>query len=277
LQKLLHRADVLQAIQAVQDAIKHNRDYALEYRVNRADGLQAWVSARGRPMYHDDGSPSGMVGVVQDISERKRHEQHLRLLINELNHRVKNTLAMVQSIAGQTLRYSRDPEDARARFDERLVALAAAHDTLTKENWESAVLSEIVENTIAPHGSALRFSIEGPQIRVAPKAALTLAMALHELCTNAVKYGALSNPKGKVSIVWAVAGKKGARELRLRWQEEDGPLVSRPGRRGFGSRLIEQSLGQDLNGEVQIDYAPQGVICTIRAPLEQKTDMLELS
>jgi PAS domain S-box-containing protein len=277
LQKLLHPADVLQAIQAVQDAIKHNRDYALEYRVNRADGLQAWVSARGRPMYNDDGSPSGMVGVVQDISERKRHEQHLRLLINELNHRVKNTLAMVQSIAGQTLRYSRDPEDARARFDERLVALAAAHDTLTKENWESAVLSEIVENTIAPHGSALRFSIEGPQIRVAPKAALTLAMALHELCTNAVKYGALSNPKGKVSIVWAVAGKKGARELRLRWREEDGPPVSQPGRRGFGSRLIEQSLGQDLDGEVQIEYAPQGVICTIRAPLEQKTDMLELS
>jgi two-component sensor histidine kinase len=214
--------------------------------------------------------------VVQDISERKRHEQHLRLLINELNHRVKNTLATVQSMASLTFRNSTDVNEARSRFEARLIALAGAHDALTREKWEGASLIHIVEQGIAPYRSPERFSIEGPEIIVSPKYALALAMALHELCTNAVKYGALSNADGRVSITWfAMDGKEG-RELHMRWQERDGPPVISPTRRGFGSRLIEQGLARDLAGEVEIEYAVTGLVCAIKASLGAKSRMLEL-
>jgi two-component sensor histidine kinase len=219
-----------------------------------------------------------MVGVVQDVSERKRHEQHLRLLINELNHRVKNTLATVQSMASLTLRGSLDVEEARTRFEARLIALAGAHDILTRENWEGASLNLIVERAISPYLSSERnrFTINGPEIVIPPKYALALIMALHELCTNAAKYGALSNETGKVAIAWELAGRAGEGELRMTWQERDGPDVTPPSRRGFGSRLIEQGLAQDLSGEVKIVYAASGVMCRIRAPLEPKPRMLDL-
>jgi PAS domain S-box-containing protein len=278
LQSLLQPEDAGRAAAAVDKAIRENLDYDAEYRVNQPGGQQVWVAARGRPFYRDDGSPGGMIGVVQDISERKRHEQHLRLLINELNHRVKNTLATVQSMATLTLRNSADMNEARTRFEARLIALAGAHDALTRENWEGASLTHIVEQGIAPYRSPERerFSIAGPDIIVSPKYALALAMALHELCTNAVKYGALSNAEGRVDITWGVAGEKDGRELHLRWQERDGPTVMAPTRRGFGSRLIEQGLARDLAGEVEIDYAVTGLVCVIKASLETKSKMLEL-
>ncbi len=278
LQKLLDEEDARLATKAVENAMTRNSDYSVESRVNRPHGQQAWVAVRGRPTYRADGSPSGMVGVVQDISERKRHEQHLRLLINELNHRVKNTLATVQSMASLTLRGSLDVEEARTRFEARLIALAGAHDILTRENWEGASLALIVERAIAPYRSAERdpFTITGPEIVVPPKYALALIMALHELCTNAAKYGALSNETGKVAIAWELTGRSGEGELRMTWQERDGPRVTLPSRRGFGSRLIEQGLAQDLSGEVEIVYAAGGVMCRIKAPLEPKPRMLDL-
>ncbi|HEY7764527.1 MAG TPA: PAS domain-containing protein [Aestuariivirgaceae bacterium] len=278
LQKLLDAEDASLAAKAVENAIARNSDYSIEYRVNRPNGQQVWVAVRGRPTYRSDGSPSGMVGVVQDVSERKRHEQHLRLLINELNHRVKNTLATVQSMASLTLRGSLDVEEARTRFEARLIALAGAHDILTRENWEGASLNLIVERAISPYLSSERnrFTINGPEIVIPPKYALALIMALHELCTNAAKYGALSNETGKVAIAWELAGRAGEGELRMTWQERDGPDVTPPSRRGFGSRLIEQGLAQDLSGEVKIVYAASGVMCRIRAPLEPKPRMLDL-
>lgn len=207
--------------------------------------------------------------IFADITERKRHEQHQKMLLNELNHRVKNTLATVQSVARQSFRDGGDAEQARHHFEGRLMALAKAHDILTTENWEGARLGQVIEQVVAPYraDSGGRFETAGPNVWLAPKHALAMAMALHELCTNAVKYGALSNDVGRVSIVWELHGREAGRDLRMRWAETGGPPVAPPTRRGFGSRLIERGLKQDLGGAVQIDFAATGVVCTIEAPL----------
>ncbi len=154
------------------------------------------------------------------------------------------------------------------------MALSKAHDTLTQESWEGAPLAKVVEEAVAPYRGqgGGRFEIKGPNIWISPKYALALAMALHELCTNAVKYGALSNDSGWVDIVWAVAGSDATRELRMRWTEIGGPPVAPPKRRGFGSRLVERGLQQDLCGDVRIDFAATGVVCTIEAPLQGDSD-----
>jgi two-component sensor histidine kinase len=192
-----------------------------------------------------------------------------KLLLNELNHRVKNSLATVQSIAMQTLRNSPEIGTARRLLDERLVALSKAHDVLTRERWEGASLAKIVENSISIYSGQAgnRFEVEGPDVWVPPNYALAFALALHELCTNAIKYGALSNETGSVRIAWAVAGTNGTRTLRVRWTEIGGPTVSPPKQRGFGTRLVVDGLRQDLAGNVQIDFNPTGVVCEIDAPL----------
>lgn len=209
------------------------------------------------------------IGAAKDISARKRHEQHRELLINELNHRVKNTLATVQSMAMQTLRNAADTHQAGEQIEARLMALSRAHEILTRGHWHGANLDNIVREAVAPYcGSPNHFDIDGPATRVPPRHALSLAMALHELCTNAVKYGALSRDEGRVRIEWRVTdGADGKQALQLRWSEHGGPLVTRPTRRGFGSRLIERGLKQDLHGDVKLDFARAGVVCTITAPL----------
>jgi two-component sensor histidine kinase len=183
---------------------------------------------------------------------------------------VKNTLAMVQSMAMQTLRNSHDTEQAAGQIEARLIAMSKAHDLLTRENWEGASLREVVEKAVVPYcdQGRDRFEFEGPDIWLSPKQALAIAMGLHELCTNAVKYGALSTDAGHVRISWAVTGLNGARQMRIRWTEIGGPAVTSPSRRGFGSRLVERGLKQDLGGEVRIEFAPAGVNCFIDAPLE---------
>ncbi|WP_407526848.1 sensor histidine kinase [Methylobacterium oryzisoli] len=246
-------------------------DYGAEFRVQMPDGAMRWVSAQAVTQRDTLGRPRRVIGIHQDVTERRRAEDHLRLLIHELNHRVKNTLATVQSIAMQSLRRLRGPdaEIARGAFVERLIALARAHDVLTRESWEGADLAEVVAGAIAPlegpRGRRPRFSTGGPALRLPPRMALSVAMALHELGTNAVKYGALSVPDGQVAIAWSLEG----RTLTLRWRESGGPPVSPPTRTGFGSRLIGQSLARDLDGTVTLDYAPEGVVCTIRAPLTE--------
>jgi two-component sensor histidine kinase len=208
-----------------------------------------------------------------DITERKRWEEHQQLLINELNHRVKNTLATVQSIASQTLRNARSMEEAGSAMEARLLALSRAHDVLTRENWESASLEEIIKEALAPyrHEREDRLRVAGPDVRFSPRMALAIAMALQELATNAIKYGALSNSSGKVRIEWAISPRTepddSETRLRLTWTESGGPVVAPPSRWGFGARLIERSLAQDLNGEVRIEFAPEGITCTVDAPL----------
>jgi CHASE1-domain containing sensor protein len=191
-------------------------------------------------------------------------EAHLQLLVNELNHRVKNTLATVQSLIWQTLRSTDVDDEVRKRLDARIMALSAAHNVLTRENWESVLLRDIADEALAPFRGATagRLSVAGPPVRVAPKAALAIAMALHELATNALKYGALSNDAGRVELRWDPLGDH---RLRLTWRERGGPPVRRPVRKGFGARLIERGLAHDLGGSVRLDYDPDGVVCVADA------------
>jgi PAS domain S-box-containing protein len=203
---------------------------------------------------------------VGRVLERKRTEEHQRLLVNELNHRVKNTLAIVQSLAVQT--FKGESRNTVAAFESRLGALAAAHDVLTAESWDAASLHEVIEKSGLGCGAGRdRIQVDGPDLRIQPKSAVALSMALHELCTNAVKYGALSGPGGLVRISSQLLDSGGPVRLVLRWEESGGPPVAVPDRRGFGSRLIERGLAAELGGTAIIDFAPTGVVCTIEAPL----------
>jgi Signal transduction histidine kinase len=240
-----------------------------EYRYRRGDGTMAWMWFAAAPIRDAEGAATAAVVAIVDIDQEKKAEEHHRLLINELNHRVKNTLATVQSIATQTLRNAGTVAEARVALEERLFALSRAHDVLTRENWESADLREIVDEALAPyrHAREKRLHAEGPVVRLSPRMALAIAMALQELATNAVKYGALSNDTGEVSVRWSVTGEDGP-HLHLVWTETGGPPVTAPSRRGFGTRLIERSLAHDLNGRAKIGFTPAGVVCTVDAPLE---------
>jgi two-component sensor histidine kinase len=205
----------------------------------------------------------------REIAERREAEKHRELLINELNHRVKNTLATVQSIAAQTLRTSALEAEVRNRLDARLIALSDAHNLLTEHNWAGATLDEVVERALRPHRSEreVRFDIKGPEVQLSPKTALAFAMALHELATNAIKYGALSADVGHVTLIWQVDQKNGGPRLQMVWEERGGPSVTPPSRKGFGMRLIERGLAAELGGSVQLTYLPSGVVCTIDTPL----------
>ena len=218
------------------------------------------------PVIGPDGQVEAIAGSTRDVTERKRHEQHQQLLINELNHRVKNTLATVQSIARQTLRSATGAEDANAKIEERLVALATAHDILTRENWHSADIRDLAQSTVDAYGAADQFQLEGDGCRLDPRRALALAMALHELGTNATKYGALSSRAGRVHLHWSSIDVDGDPRIEVVWQEHGGPAVHEPVQRGFGSRLLERGLKHDLGGGVELAFAPEGVRCHLWMP-----------
>jgi two-component sensor histidine kinase len=212
----------------------------------------------------------GMGVVFRDVTDRKSAEQQRDLLIKELHHRVNNTLATVQAIAAQTFRNSGVASDARKTFEARLLNLSNAHTALTHENWASVALQDLIQATLRPHDvpPGERFSLSGPDMRVQPKCAVALSMALHELSTNAAKYGALSADGGHVSIDWSAAGGR----FGLRWQERGGPAVSAPTRKGFGSIMIERVLAEQIGGSVDISYHTGGIVCTIDAPLQSVRD-----
>lgn len=254
------------AKEAVTDSVRY---VETELQIIWPDGSPHWLLLRAELLGDANGVPTRAVGVALDITARKKAEEHLRLLINELNHRVKNTLTTVQSITTQSLRNAETAAAARDAVEGRLFALSRAHDVLTRENWDGAYLREVVHKALEPFQAAQanRFDVSGEDIRLPPRIALALAMAIQELGTNAVKYGALSSDGGRIAIAWTVANKNKTPMLTMTWQEIAGPPVAPPERRGFGTRLIERSLAQELNGAVEIDFAPKGVICTINAPL----------
>jgi PAS domain S-box-containing protein len=276
----VHPDDRARIETALADLLAGEADYRTEFRIRpeaeapHGNGAR-WVSAQAIVQRDAGGRPRRVIGIHQEVTERKRAEEHLRLLVHELNHRVKNTLATVQSIAMQSLRGMKGStaEAAKAAFEARLIALARVHDVLTRESWEGAELAEVVKDALAPLGGPggpsdvsegrPRFSAAGPAVRLPPRIALSIAMALHELATNAVKYGALSVPTGRVALSWSVAEGR----LSLYWRESAGPPVVPPTRTGFGSRLIERSLARELDGTVSLGFPPEGVTCTIVAPL----------
>lgn len=219
-----------------------------------------------QPIRDASGKVIGIFVQGHDVTEAMRSAERQKLMIDELNHRVKNTLATVQSIAMQTARSHTDPKTFAEGFQARLLALSHTHDLLTRSHWEGADLSAILEHETEAHGSH-RVSANGPLVALAPAAALSLGMIFHELATNAAKYGSLSAPDGRILVDWALADQTRPR-LELAWREIDGPPVQAPSRRGFGSRLIERSVRHDLAGEVELDYAQDGFVATFSIPLD---------
>ena len=205
-----------------------------------------------------------------DVTLRVRAENHQRLLVNELNHRVKNTLASVQSIAMQTLRGSESMEEASRAISARILALSNAHNILTDENWDGADLSIVVTSAIDAFDRPARdrFRIKGPHVRLGPRAALSMSLALHELATNAFKYGALSRETGFVTIGWSVNRRGDDGAFSLTWRETGGPSAPVSERKGFGSRLILRVLPMELGGTAQIDYGPEGFVFTLDTTLK---------
>lgn len=269
-------ADRTRVDAAIDRCLHGDVDYDVEYRiVPRGGSERRWIRSTGRARFDEAGGALVLEGVSMDVTDRKQAEEQRTLLIHELNHRVKNTLATVQSLASQTLRNTERSRDAHAQFDARLAALSRAHDVLTSESWGGADLREIVERALMPFQSVEgRVVTDGPRVRLSPKQALALSMALHELATNAVKYGALSDATGEVRLTWSIgaretAGTEAPDMVELIWTERGGPPVVPPTRRGFGSRLIERSLATELDGEVSLDYRPGGVVCTMVTRLER--------
>jgi PAS domain S-box-containing protein len=263
LQAAIHPEDQPRVSAAMSRAVERSEDYDVEYRVPRADGRDAWVMVRGRVAYDVQGEPLAMSGVSMDVTGRRHAEEHLRLMVDELNHRVKNTLATVQSITWQTLRQNAPVAQLRDQLDARLMALSAAHNVLTDEKWSGADLQPIVKSACAPFGGEARIDFSGPSARLLPRAAIAVAMAIHELGTNAVKYGALSAPEGGVELTWSYIEVDEAPALQIVWREFGGPIVRPPSRRGFGSRMIQRSLAAELGGAAALDYRPEGVVCTL--------------
>lgn len=212
--------------------------------------------------FDDFGQPVGLHIVARDVTDRKRSERQQEILVGELNHRVKNTLAVVQSLALQTFRGDRPGGDATKAFEGRLQALAGAHNLLTRQGWEFASIAEIAEQSLAPFCTADRCEIRGPDFKLAPQAAVSLSLAIHELATNAAKYGALSTSAGRVQISWTSNEDE---SFQFEWREEGGPPVAPPTREGFGTRMIKRSLAADLRGTVDIRFEPGGLVCRVEA------------
>ncbi|MBO9710773.1 MAG: PAS domain-containing protein [Caulobacter sp.] len=230
-----------------------------------AKGDPRWWDTTVSPIISDDGRVTRVLATSRDVTAEMRAESQRQLLVNELNHRVKNTLATVQSIAAQSLRNAGVDPAVRGAFEGRLMAIAATHNVLTDVNWSAASLRQIIDGSVKPYCSEARqLSIVGEDLMVSPKPAVVMALAFHELAINALKYGALSVTGGRVDIAWSV--QEGDR-LNIEWREEGGPVVARPTRRGFGSRIVEMALPGELGGEVALDYRAEGLCCSIRSPL----------
>ena len=238
------------------------KDHEIRYR--RPDGSIITLLAQAAPIVDDDNCTQIAIVALQDISGRKQAEAHQQLLINELSHRAKNLLAIIQSVAQQSFKGDEPTAVQLSRFEGRLGALSAAHGLLTQERWEAIPLRRLICDTFtAVRSDDDRFVMDGPDLVLPPKVAVSLAMAVHELATNALKYGSLSSDAGTVSIRW----RSEAGRLKLEWKERGGPPVEQPTRRGFGTRMIERGLAAELGGSVRILYEPDGVRCEVDAPM----------
>lgn len=265
----IHPDDVARVAAAVAATVERDEPYRIEYRILTPGGEQRWVAVQAEMQPREDDDRPVMLGFATDISDRKFAEEHRAVLANELTHRVKNTLATVGAVVGQTLRDATSLADARTAIAGRIASLGAAHELLLKDEIEGAAIGDIVNGVLAPftdRAGAL-FHIEGPSIRLSPEVTLALSMALHELATNAVKYGALSVPEGRVVVRWALLGSDGDRRLHFCWIESGGPPVSPPQRTGFGTRMIERVLSQHVRGTAAVTYPVDGVRFEIEAPI----------
>lgn len=252
----------------MQTSIENGRASDERWHIKK-DGSRFFASGEMMPLKDEEGTVEGFVKIIRDQTMRRLAEERQTLLTQELEHRVKNILAVVQAISAQTLRDEVPFKVARDSFNGRLMALARAHDVLMHGSWTTASLKALVADAANLHGTGdpLRFHFAGPDVRVGPRAALSFGMILHEMATNAVKYGALSVPQGKVSVSWEIVEDQAEPQLWFRWVENGGPSVSPPAKRGFGSKLIEHSFSQHSGQVVKLEYPPEGVTLVAQFPL----------
>ena len=248
----------------------------LEIHHRRKNGTEFWASVFVSPVCDDRGVVVQHFASFVDLTQHKEDSARCKRMIDELNHRVKNTLSTVQSVVTQVLRRPSEPSVMRDAIESRLLALSRSHDLLTSSHWHGAGLHDLVAVAMEPFevgGRSERFTIRGPDVKLTPQTTLSLAIGLHELATNAAKYGAFSNDVGTIAISWATAPERAGDRLVLRWVEEGGPPVVPPTHKGFGTWVIERGLAHELGGSVSLDYRPGGVACTmnIPAPDESRT------
>ncbi len=264
------RAMVAEAVRRARDPAG-DAEYNVEYRVKGArNGVERWIAATGRTQFAD-GAAVRMAGTARDITDRKMWEEHTQLLIREVTHRSKNLLAVIQAMARQTKLASRDVNDFELRFSGRLQALAAAHDLLVQRDWRGASMAEVVRSQLGHYldQQAGQIEFEGPSLIVTPEAAQNIGLAVHELSTNAAKYGALSVPEGQVKVRWVQNGNGGDdRRIVLSWTEMGGPEVVPPVRRGFGQVVTEQLTARALHGKASLMFEPTGVLWTLDMPAQ---------
>ena len=259
------RTRVAEEIRTFTEAGSASQGWESEFRVLTPDAHRLYIAARGDVIRNAEGKPVRMIGVCFDVTARRVAEDQQRLLSAEAVHRVKNTLASVLAIIDQTLRGSDTPADVQEKLTARVLALAKAHDVLVSTNWSGASLSDLVRNVAGVHTHEGQHQVEivGPEVHVSPRLAVSLSLALHELGTNAVKYGALSCASGRVAITWTVTATDSGDRLSLRWREQGGPTVEPPARRGFGTRLLERGLGVDLAGAARLSFESSGLVYEI--------------
>jgi PAS domain S-box-containing protein len=267
---LLHADDRQHIADALAETLATGAQYDAEYRIITRAGDRRWIGARGVLLTRRDGSPLSITGFVTDISARKDAEEHRALMADELTHRVKNTLATVGAVVNQSLRTATSLLEARDAIDGRIASLANAHDILIRDETDGAPISDIVKRALHTFddGTGTLFTIDGPDLRLEPSVTLALSMALHELATNAVKYGALSVSGGTISVHWTLdPADNGRHAFSFMWQERGGPEVAPPTRSGFGSRMIDRLMAKHMRGQATTSYPPAGVEFRIQATI----------
>ncbi len=260
--KVIEEEDRGTAVSDFKAALGKGGPFTTEFRIRRTDGVARWLSISGVVEHAKTGKPLRAYGILQDVTERKSHEEQIHLLMREVNHRAKNMLSLVQAIARQTA--AREPEDFIGCFTERLQALAANHDLLVRNEWQGVDVEDLVRAQLAHFADLVgsRINVDGPKLHLNAAAAQAIGLALHELATNAGKYGALSTDRGRAEVCWETVGDT----FTMSWSERDGPPVSAPKRRGFGTIVIETMACHSTDGAVDLDYAPSGVIWRLICP-----------
>jgi PAS domain S-box-containing protein len=261
----LGRLDALRAQALAEQRSEQNT----EYRIAASDGSVRWIETRTLTFYDSSGRPTRVVGVDIDITERKRAEQEKDVLIAELDHRVKNVLASVAVIARRTSEGKGSTSDFIDVLDHRIQSMAGVHDLLSRNHWQEIALAHLVERELAPYATADNAMIDGPYVGLPVKAAQAMATVLHELATNAAKYGALSTSGGRVSVRWHRLSNGGSPfKLRLEWREEGGPAVASRCGAGYGTSIIRDLIPYELGGTAKLVLDPNGVYCTIEVVVE---------
>jgi PAS domain S-box-containing protein len=266
---LAHAADSV-SLSRIKGEFDGGAKSGVEVLYRRKDGTEFWSAVFISPVIDDAGKIIQYFASFVDLTKHRDEEEQSHRLINELNHRVKNTLATVQSIVWQALRSSSSPQVIRQGIESRLLALSRSHDLLTRGNWKSAGLHDIICDALEPftisNSQRKRIDIKGDNVRFPPKVALALGIAFHELATNAVKYGALSNAAGSIMVKWSKVLKKPSNDYTLEWRESGGPHIEAPTHHGFGSGMVKRGLALELGGEVQMHYMSDGLVCVMNFP-----------